>query len=611
MKAENINTVKKLIEFSESEQIWLPEFQRPFVWDDSQIKLLVDSLYHNYTISSILIWDGSDELARRRIGGSIKDIKIPEHKSSKSVTYLLDGQQRASALMSVFSDKTVFKGSNTKKTLNIDLYFDSEYSGDDPELRFIYDNETLFEEGKNEKDGGVTLNSYDNQSDIFKKYGARFIKLQDVFKKDTAKLIKLINNNDIYVEYDKQLSDLNEKVLQKRIDVIEQTGKLEDVLEVFERINTRNTKLNIFDIMVAKTYRKYEEGIFDLRTYLQIINCDKKIKNDFFYDKDNIDYENFKIDEYLDESLMLFLLMIILRKEFVAKEILKITSDDLKNNIKFIHNTFHHILETLESKYEIKKKEAKYYQTILKFITAFTVENGGKLDDSINKIDFLKKWLWNTVLYNRYPGAQNERIAKDYELIKSSKDYNKSLNTMLKDRTRNFDGIRNCTIKAPKYFDAFYDNKNQQIYTAFSLLLINRHPKDFQKDIIPIVGTPTQNKLNEHHIFPTKSEVGKEIFKNYENSFCPNILNNIANIAYITEETNKKILNLNPSDYITEFEKAYKKEKKHEEFIRIMKSQFINEDMIQDLKEDNFESFLYKRTKLLINRIDKLCELTL
>lgn len=86
-------TVESLIKYAETEKIWLPEFQRPFVWDYNQIRLLIDSLFHNYTISSILIWDGTDELARRRVGGSMKEIKIPELTTTDRVTYLLDGSK--------------------------------------------------------------------------------------------------------------------------------------------------------------------------------------------------------------------------------------------------------------------------------------------------------------------------------------------------------------------------------------------------------------------------------------------------------------------------------------------------------------------------------------
>ena len=98
--------VYDLIKHSEEESIWLPEFQRPFVWDKNQVRLLVDSIYRDYTISSILLWTGGDELARRRVGATIKDIKIPQDKD-ESVVYLLDGQQRTTALTLAFTDKAI------------------------------------------------------------------------------------------------------------------------------------------------------------------------------------------------------------------------------------------------------------------------------------------------------------------------------------------------------------------------------------------------------------------------------------------------------------------------------------------------------------------------
>jgi uncharacterized protein with ParB-like and HNH nuclease domain len=85
--------IKDLIDLSYKEQVWLPEFQRPFVWDKNQVRLLIDSLQRNYTISSILIWKGGDELARRAVGAKVKDIKIPED-NPEDVTYLLDGHEK-------------------------------------------------------------------------------------------------------------------------------------------------------------------------------------------------------------------------------------------------------------------------------------------------------------------------------------------------------------------------------------------------------------------------------------------------------------------------------------------------------------------------------------
>ena len=86
------------------------------------------------------------------------------------------------------------------------------------------------------------------------------------------------------------------------------------------------------------------------------------------------------------------------------------------------------------------------------------------------------------------------------------------------------------------------------------------------------------------------------------------IIDNIANISLITKITNnKRISNRLPSEYIVEFENDYKSKGKHSEFVEIMNSQFISEDMIQILKEDKFEEFIILRTKLIYDKIEELC----
>ena len=236
-------TVLELINLAEREKILLPEFQREFVWEKSQIKLLIDSLFSNYTINSILSWEGTDELARRRVGGSINEIQIPEQTNVK-INYLLDGQQRATSLMLVFTDKNVYKRKNTRKIEKINLFYDSKYQGDDPELRFIFDDEPIINNGQE-----ITLDSF-SESELRDKFGTRFINLKEVYLDavDSNYFDKITKELDekIAISYYKKLRDLRDKILNRKIVNINQPGNLQSVLNIFERINTQNTKLNIF-----------------------------------------------------------------------------------------------------------------------------------------------------------------------------------------------------------------------------------------------------------------------------------------------------------------------------------------------------------------------------
>ncbi len=81
-----------------SGDIVLPEFQRPFVWKRHQILELLDSIYRNYPIGSMLVWESTQDLQSKR---SIADLEIADRSPNYPVNYLLDGQQRLSTVCGV------------------------------------------------------------------------------------------------------------------------------------------------------------------------------------------------------------------------------------------------------------------------------------------------------------------------------------------------------------------------------------------------------------------------------------------------------------------------------------------------------------------------------
>lgn len=364
--------IEDLINDAYNERIWLPEFQRPFVWDKNQIRLIIDSLYQNYTISSILTWKGNDELSRRRVGGGISDIKVPLNNSEELITYLLDGQQRTTALTYVFTDKIIFRNKNKTPLSPLNLYYDSEYKGDEAEKRWLFDDEVVYDNENSEH--FFKIKDLLRKEELYQRFNTRFIKIKHLMIDNFENELSLENKDDkkykFLFEYGKIVSHLKDKILKRKVVDIEQRGSLNSVLEVFERINTKNTKLSIFDIMVAKTYKKFDEGYFDLRTYLKIITSEERsVKDNYFENIKNLkDIENHK-NPFLDE-LLLFLIMIILKQEFKATFIIKISTNDLLNNIKKIHFILKRTLEILNN-FHIEYDEINHYKPIAKFIVAF------------------------------------------------------------------------------------------------------------------------------------------------------------------------------------------------------------------------------------------------
>src|ERR1700683_3172914 len=92
--------IDKLVSRVADGDIKIPAFQRRFVWNQEQIIELLDSIYHDYPVGSILLWNSDDKLKATR---NICGFCIPDREESYPVNYVLDGQQRLSTIYAVFS----------------------------------------------------------------------------------------------------------------------------------------------------------------------------------------------------------------------------------------------------------------------------------------------------------------------------------------------------------------------------------------------------------------------------------------------------------------------------------------------------------------------------
>lgn len=89
----------------------IPQFQRQFVWRESQVKLLIDSISRSYPIGSLLLLDKEPNmpLASRTIEAEIREEYPPDDSiltdsltQTEVESYILDGQQRTTSIARVF-----------------------------------------------------------------------------------------------------------------------------------------------------------------------------------------------------------------------------------------------------------------------------------------------------------------------------------------------------------------------------------------------------------------------------------------------------------------------------------------------------------------------------
>lgn len=115
---------------------WLPNIQRPFVWSETQIERLFDSIMREYPISTLLVWKTKEQIKHRKfIDNWHADIRLSDFfrpEDARPKMLVLDGQQR---LQSLFIG---LNGSYEKKELFFDVSSGDSAAPDDIRYRFKF-----------------------------------------------------------------------------------------------------------------------------------------------------------------------------------------------------------------------------------------------------------------------------------------------------------------------------------------------------------------------------------------------------------------------------------------------------------------------------------------
>src|SRR5437870_6421131 len=90
----NQHPIQTLLSWVQSREIAIPEIQRPFVWDATKVRNLLDSLFQGFPIGYLIAWRNPD-------------VKLKDGSSSSGKRILIDGQQRVTALMAALLGREV------------------------------------------------------------------------------------------------------------------------------------------------------------------------------------------------------------------------------------------------------------------------------------------------------------------------------------------------------------------------------------------------------------------------------------------------------------------------------------------------------------------------
>lgn len=215
--ASNVS-LEQILGYIKSGEIAIPEIQRPFVWKPRQVRDLIDSLYMGYPTGYLII-------------SQSPNMKLKDGSQSAGKKIMIDGQQRVTALMTSIVGMEVIGGDFKKRRIKIS--FNPQATGEDEEIFKVQDNAIL-------KD---------------KKWIAD---IAEIFKPD-------FDQWGFVNEYCKINPDINgsqmNKVLMRLLDIknrqigvisLDKDLNIDEVTEIFIRINSQGAKLNQADFAMSK-----------------------------------------------------------------------------------------------------------------------------------------------------------------------------------------------------------------------------------------------------------------------------------------------------------------------------------------------------------------------
>jgi len=584
--AVNQYQISSILNWVETEEIALPEIQRPFVWEKTKIRDLIDSLYQGFPIGYIIVWRNPN--VRLKKGGTSQGKKI-----------LIDGQQRITAMEAAIIGHTIV---------------DKEYK--EIRVRISFNPQT--EEFKTRT--AVTAKEVEWIEDI------------SILLKDDASLFDVI---DSYMENnptaDKKLVQRNIQKLvgikTKQIGMIELDASLdiETVTEIFIRINSQGVVLGQADFVMSKiaAYGKFGSNLRKLIDYF----CHLAISPNFFRHIKNND-PKFS-SKYLEKIAWL-------RKE--TDDLYDPTYNDLVRTVslkEFERGKIGDLVsllsgrdfETREFKEEIVKKSFKKLEKgVLDFVNethfkrfTMVIKSAGYATSSMltaqNALNFaygiylklremnvpnatiesaVRRWFVMSMLTGRHSGSFESRFESDIKRIKSVgiKEHLKSVEEgELTDgfwNVRLIQELEKSSVRNP-YINAFFA---AQVYG---------NDKGFLSKNIK-VRDMLEHEGDIHHIFPRRYMT--------KHGFNKTQYNQIANYVQTQTEINIAISSKEPRIYMQEMLKqAHSGKEKYGNIlsIRTLKSNLRQNcipEIIFEARYKDYELFLEERRKLMADKIE-------
>ncbi|HXD85245.1 MAG TPA: DUF262 domain-containing protein [Urbifossiella sp.] len=552
-----VKSVSEIISDFHFGNIAVPEIQRDVVWTSEQIKDLIDSISRGYPCGALIFWEPREK-DQTLVKSMIRPERLELHDGALPRYFLLDGQQRITALASVLLPRDEIK--------KILLEFEEE-------MPFFFANLKSFPSGtKQAKPPELEATNdpagYGFPWILFNKlFDSRFVTETDFSKLPTGSI-------ETIRTYVQRLRDY-----QFPVQIIRDRD-YSSVGEIFTRVNSAGTQLTGAEIHLARIVPHWKGITREFRDYRRELR------------KNNYDLD------------LTFLMRTITVIECNVPQIKKLADRISKDQPTRAHlnklwkqsrGAIDGLIKILRCGLSLDK--SKFFMSKNALIPL--VYSLAKVGTSRALERDVQKFFLLSQISEHYSAAAETQLRRDFRQLTDSSQTAKDGLAEL---------VANVNQEARQYFRGLkvqpkhvYGVASKNVLVLLIYIIMRKNEAtDWGTGNRPTLDAIEPSDLQLHHIFPfdymTKN---KALFQSYlDQGFTPADfradVNDIANLTLISKSKNVEISDTPPSQYLL-----------NETIPQMRKAHFIPEN--QDLwKTENFQQFLEERRRLMAVAMTKL-----
>jgi hypothetical protein len=557
-----------LIGYARHGKVVLPQFQRNFVWSRDDITALLTSILEGHFIGTFLLLSTDKDSIPFAIR-ALQGIGLSENQL-KPDYMVLDGQQRLTSLNYVFTAP------------DIPLRY-TKYP-----YRFFLDLKKITEKDLENAVISERSDYTDGMMNRENQFENLIIPFTEVEKWDDwlysyeRWLFEL--DKELYFEQYFKIDKPAWNIILERIRnylvptitipkiIPNNPNSLAEVCAIFEKMNSTGVRLSVYDLLTA---RMYKYGI-DIHSLWEKTVTENGLIN--LYSNGNSD----SYGVYLLRTIALMRGLDVKSKTLINLEPQNFKKD-WRTAARYMQNALKRITSYSSDGFGAFDPRWLPYSTMVSPLAAMLYQiESKKLDHNAYKL--MKRWYWSSIFRERYAGAVESTIYRDYQ------DFNKAI----RDTSIEPEAIHDARINIVENqaFSLLGISRLNSIYRGVMCLVALRGAVDFQAD-----DSIQFHTLEDHHVFPVaylrkqKKHDGKPV--------PPDRINCVINRTLISAQTNRLISRKSPKEYLEKVVPA-------ERIKDIMQSHFINSGALTAMRNNDFDAYEREREKVIVSEIRKM-----